>query len=525
MAFNQSAVTQHVLTATSLAFENASHPDYYKYVAACIAVVLVSASQYAKYKKNNVRVPAPSSSGMLSSYFGAYNYIENAKAVLLEGYRKYKRGTFKVPGLEHWVVIINSTENVEDVRKASDDKFSLGEAVSDLIAAPWTIGTGIARNHYHQDIIRSQLTRSLGVRFEDIKDEFTTAFEELIPAKDEWLAVPALPTVRQIVCRTSNRLFVGLPLCRNQDYVNLNISFTIDVSVTALRISKLPTFLRPILGALITKTPQSIRRGLNHLGPLFNARRRELEEHGEDWADKPADMITWLLEDAPEEEKRDNNELTKRMLVTNFAAIHTSSNSFTHALYYLALEGEKYMGPLREEVDRVLKEEGWTKLAMTKMRKLDSFMKESLRLNSINMLVLNRKVLVDYTLPDGTFLPKGTYIAANAGATHADDGIYENAEVFDGFRFADIRNGAAEESTKHQMISTSADYLAFGHGRHACPGRFFAVNELKAMMAYIVSTYDVKLEKEGAKPPNMWMGARLSPNPTAKVLFRKRTTT
>ncbi|KAI5118160.1 hypothetical protein M0805_005782 [Coniferiporia weirii] len=526
--FNQSAISLAQDLLIQLGLENVApvnHPECYKLAAACVAVLLVSAVQYVKYKRTSVRVPAAGSSGLFSSYFGAYEFIESAKSVLIEGYRKYKRGTFKVPGLQHWIVTINDPGNIEEVRKAPDDKFSFGEAISDTIAARWTIGTNIARNHYHQAIIRSQLTRSLGARFEDIKDELTSSFEELIPAKgNEWIAIPALQTVRQIVCRTSNRLLVGLPLCRNQDYVDLNISFTIDVSVTALRISKIPVLLRPIFGALITKTPQSIRRGLKHLGPVFDARRRELEEHGEDWADKPADMITWLLEDAPEDEKCSNTELTKRMLVINFAAIHTSSNTFTHALYYLALEREKYVGPLREEVERVLKEEGWTKVAMTAMRKLDSFMKESLRLNAVNMLVLNRKVLVDYTLPDGTFLPKGTFVAANAGATHFDDEIYENADVFDGFRFADIRDGVTEESTKHQMISTSPDYLAFGHGRHACPGRFFAVNELKAMMAYVLLMYGIKLETEGIRPANLWMGTRLSPNPAAKVLFRKRST-
>ena len=54
------------------------------------------------------------------------------------------------------------------------------------------------------------------------------------------------------------------------------------------------------------------------------------------------------------------------------------------------------------------------------------------------------------------------------------------------------------------------------------PGRFFAANELKAMMAHIVMNYDVKFEHEGVRPPNKWYGLSLGPDPTAKVLFRKR---
>lgn len=56
------------------------------------------------------------------------------------------------------------------------------------------------------------------------------------------------------------------------------------------------------------------------------------------------------------------------------------------------------------------------------------------------------------------------------------------------------------------------------------PGRFFAVNELKTMMAHVVLTYDVKLEEDGVIPEATWFKHTLRPNPTARVLFRKRQT-
>ena len=54
------------------------------------------------------------------------------------------------------------------------------------------------------------------------------------------------------------------------------------------------------------------------------------------------------------------------------------------------------------------------------------------------------------------------------------------------------------------------------------PGRFFAANELKAMMAYLVQNYDVKFEDEGKRPSNKWFGLAVVPDPAARVLFRKR---
>ena len=38
------------------------------------------------------------------------------------------------------------------------------------------------------------------------------------------------------------------------------------------------------------------------------------------------------------------------------------------------------MEPLREEVETIIAEEGWSKASIGKMRKLDSFLKESMRL-------------------------------------------------------------------------------------------------------------------------------------------------
>lgn len=54
------------------------------------------------------------------------------------------------------------------------------------------------------------------------------------------------------------------------------------------------------------------------------------------------------------------------------------------------------------------------------------------------------------------------------------------------------------------------------------PGRFFAANELKAMFAHVVMNYDVKVEKEGQRPENLWFANVPVPNPTAQVLCRKR---
>jgi hypothetical protein len=54
------------------------------------------------------------------------------------------------------------------------------------------------------------------------------------------------------------------------------------------------------------------------------------------------------------------------------------------------------------------------------------------------------------------------------------------------------------------------------------PGRFFAANQLKALLAHTLMAYEVKLENEGRKPEDMWIADVCLPNPTARIMFRAR---
>ena len=57
---------------------------------------------------------------------------------------------------------------------------------------------------------------------------------------------------------------------------------------------------------------------------------------------------------------------------------------------------------------------------------------------------------------------------------------------------------------------------------HTSPGRFFAANELKAMLAFIVLNYDLKLANDGPRPENRCFGASVIPDPSADIMIRKR---
>ncbi|PCH34176.1 cytochrome P450 [Wolfiporia cocos MD-104 SS10] len=462
-------------------------------------------------------IPTIGSSAPLLSYLGAWRYFREAREILQEGYSKHK--VFKVALLEQWLVVVSGSAMNEELRKIPDSHVSFMLAADEFLHTKLTIAPDVNTHPIHIGVIRGPLTRNLGLLFADVVDEIKVAFSDVInPQGDDWIEVPVLATMAQVVSRASNRVFVGLPLCRNTDYLETVVNFAFDVAKGRDVLSVVPGMLKGLVGKLLPWSRRAIKRTTHYLAPTIQERLQKLRELGEDWNDRPDDYLMWVIDEA--NKTRNAIDLAiQAILVSNFAAIHTSSNSITHALYHLAANPE-YIQPLREEVEAVTKEYGWTKAAVGKMYKLDSFMRESQRLNGIVGISVMRKVLQDVTLSDGTLIPKGTLVAAAAAATHVDEEYYDHPDKFDPFRFSDKRLEESER-VRHQYINTSAKFVAFGHGKHACPGRFFAVNELKVMMAYMVLNYDIKFKDGVGRPDNIWIWHSVIPA-DVKVMFRKR---
>ncbi|KAJ7777005.1 cytochrome P450 [Mycena metata] len=476
-------------------------------------------------------IPIVGSSGFLSSYRDALAFFTNASTLIQQGYDQQPQGgVFRVARLWGWEYVVCGPKHVKEIGAAPENVLSFRDGVEENLPTRLVIGAAIADNPYHSHTIRTNLTRNLHACFPDVRDEIICAFNDVLPVKDsEWTTLPVLPIIMAVVARVSNRIFVGLPLCRNETYLQNNVQFAIDVISSGQKIALFPKLLQPLVAPFITNKNQSIATAIKVLGPTVEDRLSKENEMGPDWPGKPNDFISWLLELA-EGEERTAPALVLRVLSTNFAAIHTSSMTFTQALFDLAAHPEHLL-PMREEVESVVKEEGWSKAALNSMVKIDSFLRESQRINNFGPVVMSRKVVAKdgFRFSDGTFLPHDALVYVAARATHYDDANFENPTKFDGFRFARERaeymatHDSSQDIFKRQMISTAVDHLPFGTGKHACPGRFFAATELKAMLAHLVLNYDVKAEVEGVRPPDVLFGLSISPNPAGKVSFRKRT--
>lgn len=137
------------------------------------------------------------------------------------------------------------------------------------------------------------------------------------------------------------------------------------------------------------------------------------------------------------------------------------------------------------------------------------------------VVTMNRKMMDTVQLSDGTILPKGSFVGMAAGSIGFDPRIFENPDEFDGFRFEKLRQQEGAEN-KFQLVTTGKDSLAFGHGTHSCPGRFFASNEIKTMLIELLRNYDFQLLPGTERPKNLKSDMSLVVDPTAQIQIKER---
>ena len=201
----------------------------------------------------------------------------------------------------------------------------------------------------------------------------------------DWTSIPVHSSFLEIVGRASARIFVGYPLCREALWLRTSIDFARCVFQGSASLKVVPSALRPLV-ALFSPHLFRIRRQHKDARALLVPeilRRRQLARQSWDWNnEKPNDMLQWF-EDASHGAEARPERIVDRQLGMSFAAIHTTTNHITNVVYDLAARWDDYGPELRAEVVHVLaaSDNIWKKTTLTKLSKMDSFMKESQRLH------------------------------------------------------------------------------------------------------------------------------------------------
>ncbi|KIJ39456.1 hypothetical protein M422DRAFT_781034 [Sphaerobolus stellatus SS14] len=484
--------------------------------------LLLSVYFYYNCETQRLRhIPTIGFNSPILSYLSAIKFTFMGYKMIQEGYIHYHGQIYKFPTLTRWYVVVNGPTFTEEIRKAPDSTMSFINALDETIRITYTMGHYMIENTYHNSVVQSKLNpRNLGNIFHEINDEIIHAFDLIIPPSTEWRRYPALETIIKILCRPVNRVFVGLPLCRNQEYLDLGVKFTTDVFTRAIILNMFPFFLVPLVGRVMGPS-RTIHRAADHIAPLINENLKAQSNGNKDSERKCSSLFLDSLIEKATEEERSPDRLAGRLLTLDLAGMHTTSTTLVHALYYLAFRGNEYLEPIRAEVEEITSREGWSLDSLSKMKKIDSFFREILRVHTMGPL-LSRITLKGYTFSDGTWIPKGTMVSASSDSAHYDQSSYPNPREFSGFRYVDKGERERKGNRSYDAVTITEDFMSFGFGKHACPGRFLATVNLKLMLAHLVLNYDMKLEHEEKRPKDLYIGLSILPNTTAAIMLRKR---
>jgi hypothetical protein len=137
-----------------------------------------------------------------------------------------------------------------------------GEVNRDFLQADFTmLHQKVVTDTVHKDVIQKELTRRLGDFTGHVTEEIDFAFRKAWGVNTrEWTTVTAYDSMSEVISRISNRVLVGLPLCkfcsphnklvltisgRDEDYLHYSSTFARFVVLESAAISLFPAFLKP----------------------------------------------------------------------------------------------------------------------------------------------------------------------------------------------------------------------------------------------------------------------------------------
>ncbi|KAI5457522.1 cytochrome P450 [Mariannaea sp. PMI_226] len=418
----------------------------------------------------------------------------------------------------------------------------------------YTIPDAFQEAYLPVDIIRKYLPRKLPSLTADIMEELTESADEQWGTNTEnWNIVSVYETCMNIIARTSNRLLVGDSVCRNPDYIARCSAYSGHLFLTAALIRCFPSSIRPVFGPIIALPIQRIQQKIwKHVNPVVEQRLGDLRkiEQDPEFAKEysmPNDFLQWDMLHTSNLNRPDlqtTRSFGSRILMMNIIMLHTSTHTLLNALLDILSHPDAgtLVSELRQEAHDaiVASETPWTRDTISNsLPKLDSALRESMRLHPLISRGITRTVVAKegVILPESdSHIPYGKEISMNVHCIQRDPDNFENPNTYDPYRFFrhneqlqsqesnKVTMGPFTEASLVQplvMVSPTPSFLSFGYGRHACPGRFLAAQEIKIFLAYVLLNYEF-LPINGPRLDNLWYGDIVMPPMDAKISVKRR---
>jgi cytochrome P450 len=355
----------------------------------------------------------------------------------------------------------------------------------------------------------------VGVFSDRIKTALKIGLDSLLDIKKgEERVVNTWDTFTVLISYISCPCFAGSNVGYDKDLIVSMATFTQKVLRAGIVMTTLPEWL----GNFVVRHFLSVEREMD---VVMNLLVPEIEKIRDGQADENREVT--FSEMALSLPKADGSQRSTKDTAYYFhgvalASIHTTSQFTTFALHELSCR-PSLVQDLRTELASL--GENRTPESVAQLPLMDSFFREVLRQNMDHM-GLHHLTLRDTTLSTGHVIPKGTVVVCAIDQIHRDERflpIDQNTgkvclgdsplDQFDAYRFY----GKNIKST-----TVGLEYLPFGLGAHACPGRFFASNEIKYVLGEMLLRFNVKTKFGERAKDNVILGMTRFP-PLEPLIF------
>ncbi|KAI8148470.1 cytochrome P450 [Fennellomyces sp. T-0311] len=348
----------------------------------------------------------------------------------------------------------------------------------------------------HQiDVFSSRIQRA----FKEVLDE------ELQLNPGEKVQIEPGAFLSRTIARISCLCFIGSRVGNNKELIHAMATLTQSIITAGKMLHVLPAWIADMIVRRYFSIEREMDLLMELLVPLINGIRS---------GEIPNDEVTYISL-ASMLSKADGSFRSPESIAFHFrtvalASIHTASQYTNFALHELACRPE-LQKELRNEISKL---DQLTPETVNTIALLDSFLREVLRYDMDN-LGNHHLTLQDFVLSTGQTIPKGSLIVIAADDAHRDPDLTLQFETsldeFDAHRFMNVT--VDKPSTK-----VGDDFLPFGLGAHSCPGRYFAVSEIKYVVAELLMKFKISTPS-GKRSPDVYVLGTPKYPPKEDIIF------
>lgn len=167
---------------------------------------------------------------------------------------------------------------LEEIRKTPDSVLSQPAQANVIFQIKYTLHPALLGDYYHFDVVRKKLTHALPRILPNLVDETRYGFGIEVGSRTDWADIQVYPMISKLITRISNRMMVGLELCRNDEFLYYSGAYTKATFDAAAMLRSVPEFLKPAIMYFMTDHKKQQQTARRYLVPVIKKRLQVIQK-------------------------------------------------------------------------------------------------------------------------------------------------------------------------------------------------------------------------------------------------------